>query len=169
MTSLASPWTVSGSLLADHDRILLNDEDLVALAGTFPSTRYLTEQPWDPERVIRDAEAAWLAVSESVDPVFQGLAEDDLLPSLPDRMQALTTLRFLLWLWRPGSTIRAAGPFDLALALSCHWDVAHRTAFTRWLANPKLGETRPRRIARIARQYECTPEVAAARLDGKYS
>ena len=162
----ATPWTTGGALLADHDRLMLTGDALAALAGTFPSTRHLAGGPWDPERVIRETRSAWQAVSASVDPALQELAEEDLVPSLPSTIQTLATLRFLLWLWRPGHSDSDWGGFDLASALACHWDAEHRAAFAAWLAEPLLGETRPWQIAQLVRAAGCTPEAAAARLDG---
>lgn len=166
-TPAATPWTVDGALLAEHARPALTGEALAALAGTFPSTRHLAEAPWDPERVEEEAQQVWKAVSDGVDPPLQGLVEEDLVPSLPLAMQTLSTLRFLLWLWRPESTAFAVGRFDLTLALTCHCDAEHRAAFARWLAHPVLGETRPWQIARLVREEGCTPLVAATRLDGE--
>jgi hypothetical protein len=144
-----TPLTVEGALLSAPDRAVLRDAELKALAGTFPSTAHLGDQPWNPEAIQAEALRLWSAVSESVDPVFSECAEQDFLSTLPATMQTLSTLRFLLWLWRPGARTTNLGTFDLGNTFLCHWDEAHRAAFLRWAQTGTAGPTTPSEIFRV--------------------
>ena len=143
MHPVHTPLTVAGALLSRPDRDRLTDEQLQALAATFPSTAHLGHEPWCPEAVIEQARACWSGVCASVDPTFGELSEADFEPALPSSMQTLSTLRFLLWLWRPGIRKTDTGTFDLGLAYLCHWDAAHRAAFLRWAQDGLAGPTGP--------------------------
>ena len=138
-----TPLTIQGALLSVPHRAVLSDAALQALAATFPSTAHLGTVPWNPEVVEREAKRLWADACEAVDPVFGELEELALEPSLPDFLQTLSTLRFLLWLWRPGAHRTAAGTFDLGMVFLCHWDAAHRAAFLAWAETGLAGSTGP--------------------------
>ena len=148
MHPVHSPLTVAGALLADHSRRVLDGPEMRQLAARFPSTAHLGTVPWNPEAVEREAKCLWADACAAVDPVFSELAERELGASLPSFMQTLSTLRFLLWLWRPGAQRTAAGTFDLGLVFLCHWDAAHRAAFLAWAETGLAGPTGPSEVSR---------------------
>ena len=143
-----TPLTIEGALLSAPDRPVLCDAELQALAGTFPSTAHLGAQPWNLEAIQAEGLRLWSAISDFVDPVFRECAEQDFQSTLPAAMQTLSTLRFLLWLWRPGSRTKTFGNFDLGITFLCHWDEAHRAAFLRWAQTGTAGPTTPSEIFR---------------------
>jgi len=164
MLPVHTPLTVPQALLSDPQRPVLDGAQLRQLAACFPSTAELAAAPWDAAAVTQRATDLWAAMCDAIDPVFSQVAEEDFEPSLPIAMQELSTLRFLLWLWRPGDVRPASGRFDLGNALLCHWDAAHRQAFLTWAQTGLAGPTRPSEIFqsgdRVAHPHAAWPETA---------
>lgn len=157
-----TPLTVAGALLSSRQRCVLDASELQQLAGRFPSTAHLSAVPWNATAVTEEASACWAGICDAVDPVFCEVAEEDFGPSLPDSMQALSTLRFLLSLWRPGVVRPSTGSFDLLSAFLCHWDASHRAVFLQWATTGRAGPTGPSERHRLDRERSAVARTSVS-------
>ena len=112
----------------------LSADDMLALCRSFPSTCTTLTQ-WDPDALDSLGVEIWSDLSESWDPVFAMDEEADDLPGLPNILQYLTTIRFLLCLWDDRRKWES-GSFDAMKALLDIWDDDHRAAFLAWAQAP---------------------------------